>query len=263
MKRNKKFYRRLAAAAAAVIVCTVFTVAGRVGGNPLIKLYLENKTEKYLLETYPQHSLEITDCRYFGGDMFGFEFSVKDKQIKDVEFNIRWYDKGREMNDSYPYTVANMKNTYNRLSEALAQDAAGILSEHSGFVDIAVAAAYGDWGREIFTGYPEEYGIYMDMVYDREKINVPVTIYLTQKERPADTDFDDAVKAAQVAYEMLCKNGISPKYISVNLSVNCGDYYCVKGGRIECSQLYSVGLAERLYNGHLNNCKKCMTDRGD
>lgn len=261
MKNKIKFYRRLAAAMAVLVVISLFAVAGWVVGNPLIELYMKSKTEKYIQSTYPQHNLKIVDCRYSGTDMFAFYFTVKDTDVDDIEFEISWHNNGKKFSDSYQYRVANMKNTYNRLSNELAKDINNLLSEYNEFTDISIAAAYGDWGQEIFTGYPESTGIYFDMPYIRDNINVPVTVYLTQKERPQDSSFETAVAIAQKADAVLQNHGIEAEYISVILSVNCGDYYCDKGGKIHSSELYSQNLADKLYNEYFYDCKQCMTDR--
>lgn len=258
MKRKNKLYRRLSIGLVIVIILALLIIAGGIIGNPLIKLWLKAKTEDYLQTTYPQHKLTITDCGYSGRDMFSFYFTVKDDYVEDVSFEISWYSNGKEINDSYPYTVANMKNTYNRLSAALADDICGLLSAHSEFNNITIGAAYGDWGQEMFNGYPESSGVSLDTIYSRENINVPVCVYLIQKERQQEINFDTAVALAQKADSILSDNGIVADYISVALSVNYGDYYCTKGGKIHKSQLYSKNLAEKLYNEHLKDCKYCM-----
>ena len=261
MKRKNKLYRRLSIGLVIVIILTLLVIAGGIIGNPLIKLWLKAKTESYLQTTYPQHNLTITDCRYSGRDMFSFCFTVKDAYIEDISFEISWYNNGNAINDSYPYTVANMKNTYNRLSAALADDICELLSTHSEFDNITIGAAYGDWGQEMFNGYPDSSGVSFDTIYSRENINVPICVYLTQKERQQETNFDTAVALAQKAYSILSDNGIVADYISVGLSVNHGDYYCTKGGKIHKSQLYSKNIAEDLYNEHLQDCKYCMSGK--
>lgn len=259
MKRKNTFYRRLAFGAAAVIGVALFVAAGRIAGNPLIKFYLEKKTEDYLHTEYPQHSLEITKAVYSGADMFSFCFTVQDASVRDIEFEVSWHNGGREISDNYLHRVGNMKNTYNRLSNVLAEDISSILAGNPVFDGINIGAAYGDWGQEVFTGYPESSGVYPDMPYSRENINVPVTVYLSGNDLPAYTDFAAAVDMAQRAREAMERNGITAEYISLALNVisESGNYYCQKGGKIHRSELYSQNLAQRLYTAHLPDCKRC------
>ena len=262
MKKDTKMYRKLAFGAVIAIFASLTILASFIAGNPLIKIYLEKKTNNYLHTEYPQHTLKITKSVYSGTDMFNFRFTVQDVNIKDIEFEVCWHNNGKEISDTYPYRVGNMKNTYNRLSNALADDIASLLVGNPVFDGINIGAAYGDWNQELSTGYPENSGIYLDMPYSRENINVPATIYLSGNDLPADTNFTVAVNMAQQVWETMKQNGITAEYISLALNVitESGDYYCQKGGKIHHSELYSQNLAQNLYNAHLPDCKRCMTE---
>lgn len=90
-------------------------------GNPISKIIVKNKVEKYVSSNYSNLNLELTN------PMYNFKFAdynvtAKSKDSEDTVFTVHTDSLGNIIQDEYEYEVANCFTTWRRLSDELQKE---------------------------------------------------------------------------------------------------------------------------------------------
>lgn len=114
-KISKKTIKLTAGIVAIVLIILTVFIANAFVGNPISKAIAENKTSKYIAETYPDMDLDIGDISYRYRDNAYVSYN-KSKTSVDTYFSVKSSMTGKIVADSYENDVLSKQNTQQRIS---------------------------------------------------------------------------------------------------------------------------------------------------
>lgn len=196
--------RILAAVLGIAVIACLLTGISLVTGNPLIQALVKNKTEKYLIATYPQYTLTIESSGKPSWGGLNSTFKAQSTLDIDVSFLVNVTADGR-ITDTYDRHVAGKVNTQRRLSEELAALASKSLFEILPEITVKSCTSvygYDNSGKEYFPGIAYSDAFTLNMPLDRKTITVPIKLDLTiESEYPSKKTMSELLPKIKSAME--------------------------------------------------------------